>query len=99
MSGSVLANREDKQVVNSLMINLKYIVEEENPYNEDLIRHLVNAIIVITARNISIVRPQSMLSSPDNRILEIIGYIQIHICQPDLLMKAISMNFFKDTRG
>lgn len=89
LSGSVLANKDDKQMVNSLMINLRYIVKEKNLYNEDLIRHLVNAIIVIAAKNISIVKPQNMLSSPDNRILEIIDYIQTHICQPNLLRIAV----------
>lgn len=88
LSGSVLVNKDDKQMVKSLMSNLHHIVIEENLYNEDLIRHLVNAVIVIAARNISIVTPKNVLPTTDKRILEIIDYIQTHICQPDLLRIA-----------
>lgn len=94
LSGSVLVNKADKQMVKSLMSNLHHIVIEENLYSEDLIRHLVNAVIVIAARNISIVKPQNILPTTDKRILEIIDYIQTHICQPDLLrIAAIAEKF------
>lgn len=85
LSGSVLVDKDDRQIVKSLMSNLHHIVIEESLYSEDLIRHLVNAVIVIAARNISIVKPKNVLPTTDQRILDIIDYIQTHICQPDLL--------------
>lgn len=89
ISGSILVNADDKLMINRLMLNLQQIVSEENLYNEDLTRHLINAIIVIAARNISIVKPKNILPTTDKRLLTIIDYIQTHICQPKLLRIAV----------
>ena len=89
LSGSVLANKEDKEVVASLMANLRKTKEQEMAYSEDLIRHLVNAIIVIAARNIAISRPQHIIPNADTRLLQIVDYIQEHIHQPEALKIAV----------
>ncbi|WP_284459972.1 AraC family ligand binding domain-containing protein, partial [Chryseobacterium sp.] len=54
LSGSVLVNKDDQQMVGLLIQNLKKTTEYQSVYNEDLTRHLVNAIIVIAARNIAV---------------------------------------------
>ncbi|KFE97175.1 AraC family transcriptional regulator [Chryseobacterium luteum] len=84
-SGSVLANEADKRMVANLMQNLMHTLEQESIYGEDLIRHLVNAIIVIAARNISVMKPEYISPNADKRILQIIDYIQENIRQPELL--------------
>ncbi|WP_228379091.1 AraC family transcriptional regulator [Chryseobacterium piperi] len=85
LSESILRNTDDKEGVDSLMQYLLQILQQDNMYKEDLIRHLVNAIIVITARNLSYIRPKNMLENVDEKILEIIDHIQVHIHQPEQL--------------
>lgn len=84
-SGSVLANEADKRMVANLMQNLMHTLEQKSIYGEDLMRHLVNAIIVIAARNISVMKPEYISPNADKRILQIIDYIQENIRQPELL--------------
>ncbi|MCV9927851.1 AraC family transcriptional regulator [Flavobacterium sp. LS1R49] len=84
-SGSIIINEADKLMVANLMQNLQHTAELKSIYAEDLMRHLVNAIIVIAARNISVIKPESISPNADTRILQIIDYIQEHIRQPELL--------------
>lgn len=88
LPGSVLTNRDDKQAVGSLMKHLQHTVETNNLYHEDLERHLVNAIIVIAARNIAVVKPEKTLPDADVRMLQILDYIQENIRQPGRLKIA-----------
>ncbi|PQA93053.1 AraC family transcriptional regulator [Chryseobacterium shigense] len=84
-SGSILTIEADKIMVANLMQNLQHTAELTSIYSEDLMRHLVNAIIVIAARNISVIKPESISPNADTRILQIIDYIQGNIRQPELL--------------
>ncbi|MDR6525509.1 AraC-like DNA-binding protein [Chryseobacterium rhizosphaerae] len=94
LSGSVLVNKDDQQMVGLLIQNLKKTTEYQSVYNEDLTRHLVNAIIVIAARNIAVMRPRNISPHTDNRILQILDYIQEHIRNPKLLkVEAIAEKF------
>ena len=55
-SGSILIHEADKLMIGNLMQNLQHTAELKSIYSEDLMRHLVNAIIVIAARNISLIK-------------------------------------------
>ncbi|ACU59997.1 helix-turn-helix domain-containing protein [Chitinophaga pinensis] len=94
LSESILKNPEDNEAVASLMQYLLRILQRDNLYKEDLIRHLVNAIIVIAARNLSIIRPQRMQENVDEKILEMIDYIQAHIHKPDMLKLEVMADKF-----
>ncbi len=89
LSGSVLVNNDDKNMVGSLIANLRKATEHESVYSEDLVRHLVNAVIVISARNIAIIKPQNITPNADVRLLQILDYIQEHIRRPELLRIAV----------
>ncbi|WP_207209623.1 AraC family transcriptional regulator [Flavobacterium sp. 140616W15] len=89
LSGSVLVNNDDKEMIILLMRNLQQATELQAMYSEDLISHLVNAIIVIAARNIAIIKPQSISPNADIRTLQILDYIQEHIRQPEFLKVAV----------
>ncbi|WP_185144641.1 AraC family transcriptional regulator [Chryseobacterium phosphatilyticum] len=94
LSGSVLVNNDDKKMVSLLIQNLQQAIKYESVYSEDLTRHLVNAIIVIAARNIAAIKPQSISSNADIRILQILDYIQENIRQPKLLkVETIAKEF------
>lgn len=89
VSGSVLVNNDDKSMVDSLMKNLQQATSHVSVYTEDLVPHLVNALIVIAARNIAIIKPKDMKQHADIRLLQILDYIQMHIQHPDLLKIAV----------
>ncbi|MFD2556093.1 AraC family transcriptional regulator [Sphingobacterium tabacisoli] len=88
LSGSVIVNTEDEHMVNALMQNLHQATAYEPIYREDLVRHLVNAILVIAAKNIAIIKPKGINPQADIRMLQILDYIQEHIRQPNLLKIA-----------
>lgn len=94
LSGSVLINSNDKVMVDLLIQNLQQATALQSIYNEDLMRHLVNAIIVITARNIAVIKPTSLKPNVDIRILQILDYIQKNIRQPELLKIAVIAELF-----
>jgi len=89
LAGSVLVNVGDKAMVSSLIVNLQQITSHDSLYTEDLLRHLVNAILVIAARNIAIIKPQNLDQHTDVRILQILDYIQEHIRNPECLKIAV----------
>lgn len=89
LSGSVLVNSDDKQMIALLMQNLQQATVHQTMYNEDLVRHLVNAIIVIAARNIAVIKPQNIAPNATIRILQILDYIQEYIRQPEFLKVAV----------
>ena len=94
LSGSILINSDDKTTVASLMDAMRRTVEQDNVYSEDLLRHLVNAIIVIAVRNIFIVKPEQLSPHADVRMLGILDYIQKHIRDPERLrIVAIAEQF------
>ncbi|WP_437921209.1 AraC family transcriptional regulator [Sphingobacterium sp. LRF_L2] len=88
LSGSILKNVEDKRMVASIMDGIRHAVEHDNIYNEDLICHFVNAVIVIAARNISVIKPENISPHADLRTLSILDYIQENIREPDRLKIA-----------
>lgn len=88
LSGSLLVTNDDKQMVHSLMRHLQQTINHTSVYAEDLIRHLVNAVIVIAARNIAAVKPKNLLPNADIRLLQILDYIQQHIRKPEVLKIA-----------
>lgn len=88
LSDSLLVTNGDKQMVHSLMQHLQQTINHTSVYAEDLIRHLVNAVIVIAARNIAAVKPKNLLPNADIRLLQILDYIQQHIRKPELLKIA-----------
>lgn len=94
LSGSVLVNNDDKKMTGLLIQNLQQAIKHQSVYNEDLVRHLVNAVIVIAARNIAVIKPEKISSGADLRILQILDYIQENIRQPKLLKIETIANEF-----
>ncbi len=90
LSGCILKRKEDEFLVKSIAESLMHAIDNADIYDEDLITHYVNALIVIAARNIAKIKPEGIKVSADKRILEIINYIQSNIFFPDKL-KASSI--------
>lgn len=94
LSDSLLQNKEDIKLVDSVMTNVLMLLNQASLYMEDILRNLINVTIVVAARNIAMIRPSLIDPNTDQRILEIINYIHSNILHPDLLrIKSISEIF------
>ncbi|WP_410878879.1 helix-turn-helix domain-containing protein [Myroides sp. DW712] len=89
LSASVLVHEEDKRLVAQLIQTLQDVLKVELMYNEDVIRPIVNAILVIAARNIAQIQVKPLGETADAKIVQILNYIQEHIREPELLKVAV----------
>lgn len=88
LSSCILRNPADIPLAESLITTLLQTIKQQSLYNEDLTIHIVNALIVIAARNIASIKPASVTASTDKRIHDIIHHIQKHILHPQQLRAA-----------
>lgn len=94
LSGCILKNKADEFLVKSIAESLIHNIENKDIYDEDLVSHYVNALIVIAARNIAKIKPVGIKENVDKRILEIINYIQANIfCPQKLKVTVIAEKF------
>lgn len=89
LSGCILRNVADYPLVESLVSSILHSIQHGGIYNEDLMRHFVDALIVIAARNIASIKPIAVGANTDKRILDIIDYIQTHIFSPSRLRAPV----------
>ncbi|WP_263362538.1 helix-turn-helix domain-containing protein [Flavobacterium collinsii] len=89
LSGCILNRKADEYLVKSIVESLVYTMDNTDIYDEDLIIHYVNALVVIAARNIAKIKPLGIKESADKRILEIINYIQENIFFPQKIKVSV----------
>lgn len=94
LSGCILKRKEDEFLVKSISDSLIHAIKNKDIYDEDLITHYINALIVIAARNIAKIKPAGLKENADKRILEIINYIQTNIFFPQKLKISVIANQF-----
>lgn len=85
VSGCVMKSPADMLMVKNIAETLLHEMKQNNLYNMDLTRHFVNALIVIAARNISLVNPRHLKANADKRVQDIIQFIQANIHSPSQL--------------
>lgn len=88
VSGCVMQCKSDMVLIRKLVDLLPGQHQQNDPYYQDLTMHIVNALIVIAARNISMMKPSNLKPNSDQRIQEIIHYIQNNIYDPHKLKAA-----------
>lgn len=94
LSGCVMRCQSDAVLVQQIIDSLLHGLNHNGLYDEDLTTHFINALIVIVARNIAMMKPANLKVNTDKRIQEIIDYIQFNIHHPQKLKAAaISKNF------
>ncbi|UVD79998.1 AraC family transcriptional regulator [Myroides albus] len=94
LSGTLIQNKSDQGILERLMTIIQECINEDKVYQSDLLRQLINSVIVLAARNIAFNRPLNEQMSKEDRILNIISYIQEHIQYPGLLKIAVIANKF-----
>lgn len=87
--GCVLQNDPDKPIVKHIANALVHEIANNDIYSEDSILHLVNALIAITARNLTKMKSDYVKTNSDQKIHSIIDYIQTHIYAPGKLRNNV----------
>jgi AraC-like DNA-binding protein len=93
-SGCILRNKADEFLVKSIADSMLHNIGHRDIYDEDLTAHYVNALIVIAARNIAKIKPANIKANADNRISEIINYVQANIYDPRQLKITVIADKF-----
>ena len=65
-----------------------------NIYSSEIITQLINTIVIVVARNITMFLPEQIDENSEEKSLNILQYIQSNICYPEKIkVKAISQHF------
>jgi AraC-type DNA-binding domain-containing proteins len=87
-SGCIMKLPADNVLVQAITKSLLHSLDHPDLYQEDIIKHFVNALIVIAARNIEKAGPPAASENTDKKLLDIIHYIEDHIFDPAKLKAA-----------
>lgn len=83
--GCILTNQVDKTLVEPIINALIREYVNRDLYNKELIRQLVNTLIVIVARNIAKSLPEKINEQSEEKAMDILQYIQSNIYNPERL--------------
>jgi AraC-like DNA-binding protein len=83
--GCILKVNGDKPIVKALIEAIMNEHEQAGLHHRDLITQFVNTLLVVVARNISLVMPDTISENSDQRAVALLQYIQANIYHPDKL--------------
>jgi len=92
--GCVLKNKTDKSLVRPMIEAIIREYVNRDLYNKELIRQLVNTLIIVVARNIAKYLPEQINEQSEEKALGILEYIQSNICEPEKLSAVNLGNVF-----
>src|SRR5690606_16398080 len=81
--GCLLKNDTDKMLVDPIIQALIREISNRDLYDKEITQQLVNTLIVIVARNIAKFIPEKINMSSQDKIVNILKYIQSNIYEPD----------------
>jgi AraC-like DNA-binding protein len=87
--GCVLKNKPDEPIVKHIAHALIHEIANNDLYSKDAILHFANALIAVTARNLTKMRSEHIQANTDAKIHSIIDYIQTNIYLPEKLRSNI----------
>ena len=92
--GNIIKSPADQAIVKSIMDTLIGEHTSSNLYRSELTQQLINALLVIIARNIVHPLSETVDEHSDAKAVDILQYIQANICHPDKLrIKQVSAHF------
>lgn len=92
--GCILKNQSDKSLVGPIIQALIREAVNRDLYDKEITQQLVNTLIVVVARNIAKYLPEKIDNSSDDKIVNILNYIQTNIYEPDKIRtEAICRQF------
>ena len=92
--GCILKNQSDKGLVKPMVEALLRELVNKDIYDREITEHLVNTIIVIVARNIAKYLPEQVDMSSDQKIVDILNYLQHHIFDPGKTRASVVSEHF-----
>lgn len=93
-SGDFLQIDADKELVAHIIKAMLINIEANGLYTHDVNLHFTNTLIVIAARNLSVNKPHCFSEQVDNKIEDILSYIESNIYQPSLLKSKLICTIF-----
>lgn len=92
--GCILKNQTDKLLVRPMVEAIIREHVNRDIYNHELIKQLVNTLIIVVARNIAKYQQLEITEQTDDKALNILHYLQHHIYEPaKLRAEHISQEF------
>lgn len=92
--GCILKNKPDEPIVKHIAHALIHEITNNDVYSREAVLHFANALIAVTARNLTKMKSEYIQANTDARIHAIIDYIQTNIYVPDKLRtKTIAEKF------
>lgn len=92
--GCILKNQADKYLVRPIIEALVREDVSKGLYDREIIRQLVNTLIVVVARNIAQYLPEKVGDNADEKIVSILNYIQTHIYEPEKIRTEVICSHF-----
>ncbi|QEM13257.1 AraC family transcriptional regulator [Mucilaginibacter rubeus] len=83
--GCVLKNQEDSAVVKPIMQAIISEHQKNGLYSKELLQQYINTVIVIVARNVAMSMPDEVDENTEEKVLDILQYIQTNIYSPEKL--------------
>lgn len=92
--GCILKNQTDKLLVRPMVEAIIREYANRDIYNNELIKQLVNTLIIVVARNIAKYQQLDITEQTEDKALDILHYLQRHIYEPaKLRAEHISQEF------
>jgi AraC-like DNA-binding protein len=80
--GCILKNQPDKPLIAALIESIITEYTSQQLYYNKIIEQIVNAIIIVVARNIALKLPKNIKENTGEVVLDILNYIQQYIAEP-----------------
>jgi AraC-like DNA-binding protein len=92
--GCILKNQSDKALIRPMVEALIREAVNRDLYDREITEQLVNTIIVVVARNIAKYLPEQVDMSSDQKIVDILNYLQSHIYEPEHTRASVVSQHF-----
>jgi AraC-like DNA-binding protein len=96
--GCILKIDTDKPIVKAIIEAIIHEHTNADLHHKDLMEQYVNTLLLIVARNISLVFPEKISESSDKKAVDILQYIQANIYDPEKLRAAHLSEYFGITQ-
>lgn len=90
----ILKNLPDKALVKPIVEAIVREQENAKMYNRELILHLINTLIVIVVRNIAMFQRLDVSEQTNQKVIDILHYIQTNIYTPEKLKADYLSEYF-----
>jgi YesN/AraC family two-component response regulator len=94
LPGCILKTVSDKPLIRALAIGLISENKKRNPNHYEVIIQLINTIITIAARNITLLNVSGLISTPLKESVSLLNYIHENIYTPENLRAEMIANRF-----